>query len=133
MTPPIFPSFDPTDDRLGNNISRGFHLLRAKRRRQVVWCMEHLDPDQSITVRELGKEITAAEQNLPVQAVSNDDYRSVYTNLVQRHLPALNDANVVDYDSNRKTVSPGPNTEVLVMLSAISMSTIHLLLEDDFE
>lgn len=133
MTPPIAPTFDPTDDRLGENLSRGFHLLRAKRRRQVVWFMANMDPDDSITVREVAKLIAADEQGVSVEAVTNAEYRTVYTNLVQLHLPDLDDAGVVDFDANRKVISRGPNTQVLAVMTAIAIPAIHLLLAKDFE
>lgn len=133
MTPPVTPDFDPTDEIFGVNLSRGFHLLRAQRRRQVVWCMMYLDTDETITVREVAKQIAAVEQDVSVQAVTNDDYRTVYTNLVQHHLPDLNEADVVEYNRNRQIISPGPNTEALAVLAAMSIPVIHLLLSSDLE
>lgn len=133
MTSPIAPDFDPTDDALGENLSKGFHLLRAKRRRQVVWWMADLDPEESISVRDLAKQIASSEQCVAVQSVMNDDYRSVYTNLVQLHLPDLDDAGVVEFDSDRKRVSPGPNVQALAVMTAIAIPAMHLLLVEDFK
>lgn len=133
MTPPVIPDFDPTDDTIGGNLSKGFHLLRAERRRQVIWCMSYLDSDSSVTVREVAKQIAAVEQGMPVRAVTNDDYRTVYTNLVQHHLPDLAEGSVVNYNRDRQIVSPGPNTEALVVMNAIAIPTIHLLLARDLD
>lgn len=133
MTPPVIPDFDPTDDAFGKNLSRGFHLLQAERRRRVIWCMAYLDTDDTVTVRELAKQIAAAEQELPVRAVTNDDYRSVYTNLVQHHLPDLRKGNVIEYNRNRQIVSPGPNTDALAVMTATAIPAIHLLLARDFQ
>lgn len=133
MTPPVTPHFDPTDGSFGENLSKGFHLLRSKRRRQVVWCMTYLDPDETITVRALAKQIAAVEQGVSTHAVANDEYRTVYTNLVQHHLPDLREGSVIAYNRDRQIVSPGPNAEALAVMTAIAIPAIHLLLARDFE
>ncbi|MDT3434266.1 hypothetical protein [Haloarcula sp. 1CSR25-25] len=95
--------------------------------------MTYLDPDETITVRELAKQIAAVEQGVSIHAVANDEYRTVYTNLVQHHLPDLREGSVIAYNRDRQIVSPGPNAEALAVMAAIAIPAIHLLLARDFE
>lgn len=133
MTPPVTPDFDPSDDSFRENLTKGFHLLRVERRRYVIWSMASLEEDETITVRELAKQIASVEQDVPIQEVTNKDYRKVYNSLGQGHLSDLHEASVVEYDSDRKTVSPGPNTDVLAMMTAIAIPALHLLLVEDLD
>lgn len=127
------PEFDFSDESLNANLSQGFHLLRAERRRHVIWFVLRLDSEEEITVREVAKQITAIEQDLPRQEVNNRDYRSVYTSLVQLHLPALDAAGVVGFDKNRKRVSGGPNALAMGMLAFVAIGPMRLLLNEDLE
>lgn len=130
MTPSVTPNFDE-DNPSGQTLSKVFHLLRAERRRRVAWYLVGLEPEMSITVRELAKEIAANEQSMPPSEIMNEDYRPVYTNLVQHHLPTLADANVVEFDADRKVVSPGPNIVAVSAVAGITIPAISLLLSKE--
>lgn len=127
MTPSVTPNFDE-DTPSGETLSEVFHLLQAERRRRVVWYLVTLEPDKTVTVRELAKEIAADEQGIPPAVIPNEDYRPVYTNLVQHHLPTLEDANVVEFNADRKVVAPGANLVALVAVAGISIPALALFL-----
>jgi len=89
-----------------------------------------MDSNETVTVREVAKQIAAAEQNVSVDAVSNQNYRPVYINLTQHHLPDLDEANVVEFDSDRKIISPGPNAIALAVMASLAVPVAHFLLEN---
>ena len=76
-------------------------ILRNWRRRMVI--KELKSSAGSMTLRDLAETLAASEsgESPPPRNVRN----SVYNSLHQTHLPKLNDAGVVTYDENRKTVS----------------------------
>lgn len=79
-----------------------FEVLSNRRRRRVI---EYLyDHDGAATVGELAEHIATAENGTTIQELSSDDRKCVYVSLYQNHLPVMDDANVVDYDENRKRV-----------------------------
>lgn len=129
----MYPEFDTDKGDFGRNLSEGFRLLKAHRRRRVVWYMSQVSSDEEITVRELAKQIAAAEQDTVPRQVVNTDYRTVYTNLVQHHLPALARANVVRYHQDRQIVKPGPNLSALTMMLGVAIPSVYLLLTTDLE
>lgn len=133
MTPSVYPEFNTDKGDFGRNLSEGFHLLKAHRRRRVVWYLSQVPSGEETTVRELAKQIAAAEQDTVPRRVVNADYRTVYTNLVQHHLPALEQANVIQYDQDRQIVQSGPNLSALTMMLAVAIPSIHLLLATDLE
>ena len=76
-------------------------ILRNWRRRMVI--KELKSSVRSVTLRELAETIAEAEtgESPPPRNVRN----SVYNSLHQTHLPKMDEAGVIEYDSNRKTVS----------------------------
>ncbi|WP_438267716.1 hypothetical protein [Halorussus vallis] len=45
--------------------------------------MSQVDFNETVTARELAKQIVAEEEGVPVAEVPNEEYRSVYSNLTQ--------------------------------------------------
>lgn len=75
-------------------------ILQNRRRRRVI---EHINRVRgAVTVRDLAEKI--AEEESTDASTEKDLRRSVYNSLHQHHLPKLDDANVIDYDRDRKTV-----------------------------
>lgn len=126
----VSPKVDEESVHNGN-LTEEFHLLSSKQRQQVIWCMTRVDPNETVTARELAKQIVAEEEDSSVAEVANEEYRSVYSNLTQHHLPKLSQANVIEYESNRKEVTPGPNVMALAVTMAMVIPTIQLLLGTD--
>ncbi len=88
-------------DRL--SVDTTFELLGDRRRRLVLYHL--LETDLTIDVRTLARQIARAEGG-PTEPSTVTDEKRVYTDLVNRHLPALAEAGVVDVDwsSNHVTL-----------------------------
>lgn len=76
-------------------------ILRNSRRRRVLNSLYH--DDGSMSLRDLS-EVIAAEETGEDPAPRNVR-QSVYVSLHQTHLPKLDDHDVVDYDTDSKTVT----------------------------
>ena len=87
-------------DRPG--VDTTFELLRARRRRLVLYHL--LESDSTIDVRTLANRIARTEGGSAESSTVTDEKR-VYTDLVNRHLPALAEVGVVDVDWSSKHVT----------------------------
>lgn len=116
------------DDDLDEYLSTLFHALRAERRRRVVQQLFRATTPV-LTVRELAREIAAAEHELPLAHATGEPYRNAYNALSQTHLPTLADAGIVIYDPARQTVSAGPNLPLAALLVAINRPAVETLRE----
>jgi hypothetical protein len=83
-----------------------FDILRNSRRRHAI---EHLfDADSgTVSIGELAEHIAAIENDIPPAELSSAQRKRVYVSLYQSHLPRMDDADVVRFDSDRGDVSPG--------------------------
>lgn len=125
------------------------HALRASRRRLVVGLVAHrlistinggTNDDQSeidgisgdpvLTVRQLAKEIVSIEEGISIEHATGDEYHSVYTSLIQTHLSELDDVDAIEYDSDRKKVTPSTNLFALALVAAISSPMAQMLFHD---
>jgi hypothetical protein len=96
-------------------LSNLYHSLRAPRRRHVIRILKQ-DQAKTVSTRELGRTISALEQEIPKQQATGEPYRNVYNALCQSHLPTLSKAGILIYDPNRQTVAPGPNLKIAVLV-----------------
>jgi hypothetical protein len=76
-------------------------ILRNDRRRNVIKCLQ--DHGREVSLRDLAEEIAGTETGESPPPSNIRD--SVYVSLHQTHLPKLDDAGIVDYDSDRKIIS----------------------------
>ncbi|WP_336023150.1 DUF7344 domain-containing protein [Halobellus salinisoli] len=76
-------------------------LLRNDRRRQTIKCLQ--SQGREVMLRDLAEEI--AERETGESPAPRNIRDSVYISLHQSHLPKLDDARVVDYDRDRKTIA----------------------------
>lgn len=94
-----------------DTLDRVFGVLSNRRRRQVIQYLR--ERDGTATVGELAEHIASEEDDTPIQQLSSSDRKRVYVSLYQNHLPVIADANIVEYDKNRKTVRLGDGAEKL--------------------
>ena len=97
----------------------------------MIWYLTSVNQGEQVPVREISNQIAAVEQNVAPDALSNPEYRTVYSNLNQVHLPPLSESKVIHYDKDRKLVTPGPNHDAFAVLLAMSASVTSFLLTTD--
>ncbi|QFU84941.1 DUF7344 domain-containing protein [Natronorubrum aibiense] len=85
--------------------SEVFHILGNDRRRSIVQLLA--DEAGQVDVSDVASEIAASEAD--TTPVPNNLYKSVYVSLQQTHLPQLQEDAVIEYDSDAKTIQPGPH------------------------
>lgn len=88
-----------------------FNLLSVERRRLTLRYLRRNGPEASLST--LATRIAAHENAEPVDAVTSDQRKRVYIALYQSHLPKLDDAGVVDFDSRRGSVELAGNASIL--------------------
>jgi hypothetical protein len=113
-------------------LSMLYHALRAPRRRYVIRILDETEVRES-TTREIAREISSREQGVPKQRATGEPYRNVYNALSQTHLPSLASADIIIYDPDRQTVSPGPKLPIAVLLLKTNSLTVDLFSERDHE
>jgi hypothetical protein len=77
-----------------------FTLSNCRRR----FLLRYLSREEERTVKELSRAIAAWENDVPAAELSYGDRKTVYTALLQTHLPKLDEMGVVEYDSCQKRV-----------------------------
>ncbi|PSQ15965.1 hypothetical protein BRD00_13215 [Halobacteriales archaeon QS_8_69_26] len=88
-----------------------FDLLRNKRRRYLLhYLMSH---DTPVELGDLATRIAAWENDTPIDSVSSQQRKRVYTTLQQTHLPRMDEANIVEYDADRGVVQRTEHTDKL--------------------
>lgn len=135
LTPQIRCYTDPS-------LSALHHGLRASRRRLIVAlltdqilssnrCLGHLtDSTVTIDVSQLARGIVAIEEDVPMDAATGSLYRSVYTTLIQTHLPELDSLGVIEYESDRKRIHPAQNIIAMATIAAITTPAARLLFNE---
>ncbi|RQH00347.1 DUF7344 domain-containing protein [Natrarchaeobius oligotrophus] len=108
--------------------SEVFHILGNDRRRAIVQLLAR--ESGQVDVSDVATEIASNESDST--PVPNNLYKSVYVSLQQTHLPQLEEDAVIEYDSDAKTIEPGPNfADVLTYIDGhdddySSVLAIHL-------
>lgn len=72
-----------------------FDVLSNQRRRHVI---EELDRDPDLTLSALAEQLAAIEEDCAPDRVTTDERKRVYISLYQTHLPALDEAGVLDFE-----------------------------------
>ncbi|MFA9427951.1 hypothetical protein [Natronorubrum sp. A-ect3] len=88
-----------------------FKTLSNRRRRLTLRYLFEYDVNgEPVRLRDLAEWIAAAENDVPVDAVTYKQRKRVYTSLYQSHLPALHRDGIIQYDQARGTISVTPVT-----------------------
>ncbi len=80
--------------------------LADPRRRQILRVL--LDHDEPLPLIDVAAAVRACELDTTPTAVSASERRDVCDEIFCRHLPKLQAIGLVEYDSRRGTVTPGP-------------------------
>lgn len=88
-----------------------FDLLKNKRRRRM---LRHIDAEGGpVQLTDLAKSITAKEEGVERSELSTEQHKHVYVSLYQTHIPKMEDANVIRYQSDARTVELTEQSSVL--------------------
>lgn len=102
------PTDEPPDTELPLDVV--FDLLSNQRRRRI---LRYLLDDPETTLGTLAEHVASIENDKPERELSSSERKRVYIVLYQCHLPKLDDADVVEFDENRKSVTMGPEFDQL--------------------
>lgn len=91
--------------------------------------LEKKDSPQ-VSVRQIAKEIVSVEEDVPKENATGDPYHNVYTALIQTHLPKLDNVDAIEYDPDRKDITPDENLIAFAMAAALTSSVAQLLFHD---
>lgn len=103
------PPDSPDEPPLSKDVI--FELLRVERRRLTVRELRADGPSTDLST--LARRLAAEENGIDVDAVSSTQRKRVYIALYQAHLPKLDDAGVVSFDSRAGTVEIAENASLL--------------------
>jgi hypothetical protein len=95
------------------SLSKGeiFDVLQNQRRRYVLQYLKRFDGPVSLS--DLATQVAAWEYRTPVEEVSTDQKKRVYTTLQQTHLQKLQEAGIVEYDPDENLIRPTTHTDDL--------------------
>jgi hypothetical protein len=82
-----------------------FDVLSHRRRRFTIHAIKHSNANTS-ELGPLAETIAAWENRTDPARITSDQRKRVYTALQQQHLPMMDKAGVVEFDSNRGTIEP---------------------------
>jgi hypothetical protein len=84
-----------------------------------------------IATSQIAREIVSTEDNIPIENATGARYHTVYTALIQTHLPELDSLGVINYDGGRKSIRPDRNLAVMSTVAATTSPTVQLLFHDE--
>jgi len=87
-----------------------FDILKNQRRRHV---LRYLREYETTTLSDLAEHVAALENGKDVQSLTSSERKRVYVGLYQCHLPRMNDAGVIDFDSDRGRIELNDTAEQL--------------------
>jgi len=94
---------DGNCDGAALSIDEVCHLLQNRRRRGVLRYLR--EADGTAKMSDIAEAIAAAENGTTVERLDHDERKRVYIALYQTHLPKLDDAGIVEYDSERGNIA----------------------------
>ena len=137
---------DPTSQReyyTDPSLSAVHHALRASRRRLIVAIVSNrvgsssrrvagsdTESTATISVSQLARRIVAVEEDVAVDSATGSRYHSVYTTLIQTHLPKLDSLGVVEYQPDRKQIRPDQNFEAIAIVAAVTVPIAQWLFDE---
>ena len=112
------------DSRSAEGPSRDdvFEVLGNGRRRNVVRTLQRADG--TVEIRDLAEEVAAWENDVHPNKVTYDQRKRTYTALQQFHLPKMDEAGALHYDSDRGIIEPAADlSEFNVYLEVVPGSS----------
>lgn len=99
------PSGSPVESQTGG-VSRDtiYEILSNSRRRYVIHHLQYVQ--DTVELGPLAERVAAWEYDTDPPQVSSQQRKTVYTALQQRHLPRMDEAGLLTFDSRAGTVTP---------------------------
>lgn len=91
-----------------------FALLSNARRRHVLCLLA--ERDEELSLKTVTTEVIERLEDIDEEEVDDGTYRSVYVSLYQNHLPRLDEAGVIHYDEEERTVRIAHNRKMWELL-----------------
>lgn len=85
-----------------------FEALAHPRRRYLLYALQE---DAERSLQDLAAMVAAWEQDVPLEAVTDDEAESVYVTLYHNHVPKLVEDGIVDFVEATETIRPAGNAE----------------------
>ncbi|WP_049926235.1 DUF7344 domain-containing protein [Halopiger goleimassiliensis] len=97
------------DDEV-EELSKGeiFEVLRNQRRRYVLHYLKQ--DDRPVELGDLAQQVAAWEYETALDEVTPDQRKRVYTTLQQTHLPKMDEAGILSFDSNAGVIQATERT-----------------------
>jgi len=92
---------EATDTSLSQDVV--FELLSSPRRRYILYHLRQTDGPVELTT--LAEQVAAWENETDVDNITEQERKRVYVSLYQTHIPRLDEAGVIEYDSDSGMVS----------------------------
>lgn len=102
----------PTEPALP--LDQVYGILSSNRRRRTLRYLLRDAETNQVSLSDLAEHIASVENDKSVRALSSSERKRVYISLYQCHLPKLDDADVVDFDADRKTVELAANADDVI-------------------
>ena len=112
-------------------VNEFFRILSVERRRLVIARVFVLEPFGSTDANTLAHRIAGVEHDEDPETVSNADYKAVYSGLIQNHLLALADAQIITYDRRSRRVTRGPAIHAAGVVMGAAIAVLCLLAPRD--
>jgi DNA-binding transcriptional ArsR family regulator len=80
-----------------------FQILSNSRRRRIIYYL--FEEGAELTLKRLAAKIAAVEAGVDESEITSEERQRVYISLYQTHLPKLEEANIVRYDEDERTVA----------------------------
>ncbi len=78
------------------NRDETFELLSNHRRRYALHYCKH--QDEPVTLSDLAEQVAAWEQDKSIDEITSSERKRTYTSLQQTHLPAMEEAGIIDWE-----------------------------------
>jgi hypothetical protein len=110
---------EDADDAMSR--SEAFDLLSSHRRRYALHMAKQAEG--SLEISDIAEQVAAWENEKEPTEVTSDERHRVYTSLQQTHLPAMDDAGVIEYDNGTVTLTDGAD-DVEIYLDVVPENSI---------
>jgi len=100
-----------------------YDIASSPRPREVAKILSITDP---IELSELAKRVAARENNVPVNELSDRQYKSVYIALHENHISQLDQTNIIETHSQEETITKGENFEKFLSVVVDPMASLGI-------